>query len=100
MKQGDILPRDRHGLLRSFGKFRNGNGLRVVHEVVVGRCITPSRKPLLPFPQIRELFVPSRLSVPVPQSRLVPDRRIERMLVKREKKPAFSGSTRVTLQQP
>jgi hypothetical protein len=38
--------------------------------------------------------------VPAPQPRPVSDRRIERMLVKREKKPAFSGSTRVTLQQP
>jgi hypothetical protein len=35
MKQGDILPRDRHGLLRSFRKFGNRNGLRVVHDVVV-----------------------------------------------------------------
>jgi hypothetical protein len=35
MKQDDILPRDRHGLLRSFRKFGNRNGLRVVHDVVV-----------------------------------------------------------------
>jgi hypothetical protein len=66
MKQGNILPRERYGLLRSFRKFGNGNGLRVVHAVVVfRRRIMPSRKPLLLFPQIRELFVPSRLSVSV-----------------------------------
>jgi hypothetical protein len=85
MKQGDNPPRERHRFLRSFGKFGNGDGLRVVHDVVVGRCITPSRKPLPPFPQIREPFVPSRLSVPVLQPRPVPNRRIERVLVKREK---------------
>ncbi len=37
------------------------------------------------FPQIRELFVPSRLSMPVPQPRPVPDCRIERGLLLREK---------------
>ena len=45
MKQGDIPPSERHRLLCSFLKFGNGDGLRIVHDVVVfRRRITPSHK--------------------------------------------------------
>lgn len=44
-----------------------------------------SHRFLLPFPQIGEIFLPSRLSMPVFQPRPVPARRIERGLVRRRK---------------